>query len=148
MIKTIAALSLCTILIGTVFGSAPLVKFQSSQEQRPSGAIRVQSDLVSILASVIDPNGEPIANLTQDSFSLLEEKVPQQIVRFEAQTNRPLDLALMVDSSMSTFKDMKFEIEAASRFIRQVVQPGDTLGVFEFSEHVSELAQFSDTVSG
>jgi Ca-activated chloride channel family protein len=147
MIKTIAALSLCTMLIGAAFVSAPPVESQSSQEQRPSGAIRVQSDLVSILASVIDPKGEPIADLTLDSFSLFEEKLPQQIVRFEAQTNRPLDLALMVDSSMSTFKDMKFELEAASHFIRQVVQPGDTLGVFEFSEHVTEMAQFSSDVS-
>jgi Ca-activated chloride channel homolog len=145
MIKTIAAV--CTILVGAALASAPLVESQASQEQRPSGAIRVQTDLVSILASVIDANGEPVANLTQDSFTLFEEKVPQQIVRFEAQTNRPLDLALMVDSSMSTLKDMKFEIEAASHFIHQVVRPGDTLGVFEFSEHVSELAQFSDNVS-
>jgi Ca-activated chloride channel family protein len=145
MIKATAAV--CMMLVGISLVSAPLVESQSTQEQRPSGAIRVQTDLVSILASVIDANGEPVANLTQDSFSLLEEKIPQQVVRFEAQTNRPLDLALMVDSSMSTLKDMKFEVDAASHFIRQVVRPGDTLGVFEFSEHVSELAQFSDNVS-
>src|SRR5580704_7558572 len=118
MIKAIAAV--CMMLVGISLVSAPLVESQSTQEQRPSGAIRVQTDLVSILASVIDANGEPVANLTQDSFSLLEEKIPQQVVRFEAQTNRPLDLALMVDSSMSTLKDMKFEVDAASHFIRQV----------------------------
>lgn len=145
MIKTIAAV--CTMLVGVTLVCAPLVESQSTQQQRSSGAIRIQTDLVSILASVIDANGEPVANLAQDSFSLFEEKVPQQIVRFEAQTNRPLDLALMVDSSMSTLKDMKFEMEAASHFIRQVVRPGDALGVFEFSEHVSELGQFSDNVS-
>jgi Ca-activated chloride channel family protein len=72
--------------------------------------------------------------------------VPQKIERFEAETNRPLDLALMVDSSMSTFKDLKFETEAAAHFIRQVVRPGDTLGVFEFSESVTELSDFSSDV--
>ena len=75
-----------------------------------------------------------------------EEGVPQKIERFEAETNRPLDLALMVDSSMSTFKDLKFETEAAAHFIRQVVRPGDTLSVFEFSESVTQLSEFSDDV--
>ncbi len=105
-----------------------------AQDQRRSGVIRVQTDLVNILVSVLDANGEPVPDLTQDAFQLAEEGVPQKIERFEAETNRPLDLALMVDSSMSTFKDMKFETEAAAHFIRQVVRPGDTLGVFEFSE--------------
>ena len=91
------------------------------------GRIRVQTDLVNILASVIDANGRPIPDLTQDAFQISEEGVPQKIERFEAETNRPLDLALMVDSSMSTFKDLKFETEAAAHFIRQVVRPGDTL---------------------
>ena len=72
-----------------------------------SGVIRVQTNLVNILVSVIDANGEPVPDLTQDAFDLSEEGVPQKIERFEAQTNRPLDLALMVDSSMSTFKDVK-----------------------------------------
>jgi Ca-activated chloride channel homolog len=95
---------------------------------------------------VIDEKGEPIADLTQEAFQLSEEGVPQKIERFEAQTNRPLDLALMVDSSMSTFKDSKFETDAAARFIKQVVRPGDTLALFEFAERITELEDFSGNV--
>ncbi len=69
-----------------------------------------------------------------------------KIDRFEAENNGPIDLALMVDASMSTFKDLKLETEAAAHFIRQVVRPGDTLGVFGFSDRVSELAWFSSDV--
>jgi len=115
-------------------------------QQRRSGVIRVESNLVSILVSVIDAKGEPIADLTQDAFELSEEGAPQKIERFEAQTDRPLDLVLMIDSSMSTFKDEKIETDAAARFIRQVVRSGDTLGVFEFAEHVTQLADFSGDV--
>jgi Ca-activated chloride channel homolog len=118
----------------------------AAPQQNSRGAIRVQSDLVDILASVSDADGHPIPDLTQDAFTLSEQGVPQKIERFEAETNRPLDLALMVDSSMSTFKDMKFETEAAAHFIRQVVRPGDTLGVFEFDEIVNELSEFSSDV--
>ena len=94
---------------------------QAPQSQtKQQGVIRVQTNLVSILASVIDANGQPIPDLKQDVFQLFEEGVLQKIERFEAQTNRPLDLALMIDSSMSTFKDMKFETESAAHFIQQV----------------------------
>jgi Ca-activated chloride channel family protein len=115
-------------------------------QQNPRGAIIVQSNLVDILASVTDADGHPIPDLTQDVFTISEQGVPQKIERFEAETNRPLDLALMVDSSMSALKDLRLETEAAAHFIRQVVRPGDTLGVFEFDEIVTELSEFSSDV--
>ncbi len=126
--------------------SAGLALSSLAQQSKQSGVIRVQTNLVNILASVLDAHGQPIPDLTQDMFELSEEGVPQKIERFEAETNRPLDLALMVDSSMSTFKDMKFETESAAHFIRQVVRPGDTLGVFEFDEKVTQLSDFSADV--
>ena len=124
----------------------PSLRAQDQKQKKRPSAIRVQVDLVDVLASVIDVNGRPVPDLTQDAFTLAEEGVPQKIERFEAETNRPLDLALMVDSSMSTFKDLKFENEAAAHFIRQVVRPGDTLSVFEFSESVTQLSEYSDNV--
>jgi len=135
-----------TLVAAMVIGGAGFAFPLLARQQRHSGEIRVQTDLVDILASVTDANGRPIPDLTQDAFSLSEEGVPQKIERFEAQTNRPLDLALMVDSSMSAYKDMKFETDAAAHFIQQVVRPGDTLGVFEFDESVTQLSDFSDKV--
>lgn len=136
IVATIAVIFVC---------AAPTASLRAQQRQK-SGQIRVETTFVNILASVIDAHGQPIPDLTMDAFTLTEEGVPQKIERFEAETNRPLDLALMVDSSMSTFKDLKFENEAAAHFIRQVVRPGDTLGVFEFDESVTELSEFSDNV--
>ncbi len=117
-----------------------------ARSQRRSTELRVQTDMVGILASVTDQNGEPAPSLTQDSFQVSEEGVPQKIARFEAQTDRPLDLALMIDSSMSAFKDLRFEADASARFIQQVVRPGDALAVFEFDESVTKLSNFSDNV--
>ncbi len=117
-----------------------------AEQENQHGILRVQTNLVEVLASVIDSKGRPIPDLTQDVFDLSEEGVPQKIERFEAETNRPLDLALMVDASASTYKDLKFEAEAAAHFIRQVVRPGDHLAVFQFDETVLELADFSDDV--
>jgi len=102
--------------------------------------------LVEVLASVTDANGRPVADLPQDAFHLSEDGVPQKIARFEAQTGQPLDLVLMVDASMSETQELKAESEAAARFIREVVRPGDTLAVFEFSDSVVRLSPATDNV--
>ncbi len=134
------------LLAGTFITGAISAGPLRTRPQRPSTELRVQTDLVGILASVTDQNGQPIPDLTQDSFQVSEEGVPQKIARFEAQTDRPLDLALMIDSSMSAFKDLRFEADASARFIQQVVRPGDALAVFEFDESVTKLSNFSDNV--
>jgi len=135
------------LLVIVMAGSEGIAAFANFAEPQRPPKIRSQTDLVTILASVTDAHGQPIPDLTQDAFQISEEGVPQKIELFEAQTNRPIDLALMIDSSLSALKELKFETEAAAHFIKQVVRPGDTLGVFEFDETVTRLADFSDNVS-
>ncbi len=113
-------------------------------KQRQKGTIRVQTNLVSILANVTDAKGEPVIGLAQSAFQLFEEGVEQKIVRFEPQTNRPLDLALMVDTSGSAVIELKIERDAALHFVQEVVRPGDRLAVFSFTSDVIQLCNFSD----
>lgn len=108
------------------------------------GKIRVEVNLVNVLASVLDKNNRPVADLPKDAFELSEEGVPQKIEVFEPETQQPLDLSLMIDTSLSTFKELAFEREAAAHFIRQVLRPGDRLSVFAFDESVTQLTKFSD----
>jgi Ca-activated chloride channel family protein len=108
--------------------------------------IRVEVNLVNVLASVLDKEGRPVPGLPQEAFEIYEEGVPQKIQVFEPETRQPLDLALMIDSSLSTLKELAFEKEAAARFVRQVVRPEDRLAVFEFSDDVTQLTQFSHNV--
>jgi Ca-activated chloride channel family protein len=143
---TKSSIALRIVLVGTLVSIAAVTASLLAQDQRHPGAIQVQTNLVDILASVIDSHGQPIAGLTKDQFELSEEGVPQTIERFEAETNRPLDLALMVDASASTFKDLKFESDAAAHFIQQVIRPSDRLAVFEFDEDVTELSEFSQDI--
>ncbi|HTU36028.1 MAG TPA: VWA domain-containing protein [Candidatus Acidoferrum sp.] len=133
------------LAFAAVYVWAGRARSTSASGQR-QGEIRVETNLVEVLASVIDAHGEPVVGLTQSQFELSEDNVPQKIVRFEAQTNRPLDLVLMVDSSASEFEDLRFEGDAAAHFIRQVVRPVDRLAVFEFDEDVTELDDFSNNV--
>jgi Ca-activated chloride channel family protein len=111
------------------------------------GRIRVDVNLVSVLVSVLDDHNRPAPDLPRESFQLFEEGVEQKIDVFESETSQPLDLALMIDASLSAHKEISFEQEAAAHFIRQVLRPGDRLSVFSFDEEVTQRAAFSDNVA-
>jgi len=118
-----------------------------STEAPPQGRIKVQVNLTSVLASVLDANSRPVPDLPKEAFELYEEGVKQKIEIFEQETSQPLDLVLMIDSSLSTLKELEFELEAGASFVRQVVRPGDRLAVFQISETVTQLSGFTDKVA-
>ena len=117
------------------------------QEPTPRGTVKVTVNLVNVLVSVLDEHNRPAPNLPVDAFQVFEESVQQKIDIFEPETKLPLDIALMIDSSMSAHKEIAFERDAASHFIQQVLRPDDRLAVFEFDETVTQLAQFSSDVA-
>jgi Ca-activated chloride channel family protein len=125
--------------------ASPLGDDADSAAQR--GKIRVTVNLVNVLASVLDEHNRPAADLPRDAFQIFEEGVEQKIEVFESETQQPLDLALMIDASLSAHKEIVFEEDAAARFIQQVLRPGDRLAVFAVAEDVTQLAAFSDNVA-
>jgi len=129
--------------VSTTLGPA-VAGQRNDQDQR--GRIRVEVKLVSVLSSVLDKNGHPAMDLTADQFELYEEGVKQKIELVEPETQQPLDLTLMIDSSLSEIKELEFETDAASRFIQKLVRPGDRLALFEFADAVTQLAPFTSNV--
>lgn len=131
--------------------AGPSPRFISNSEAQNRAAdqrssIRVDVNLVSVIASVLDHNNRPAPDLQRDQFEIYEEGKPQKIDVFEPQTQQPFDLALMIDSSLSEINEMQFETEAAARFIGQVVRPDDHVAIFEFADTVTQLAGFSGNV--
>src|SRR5437879_307527 len=121
------------VALALIFPSLVALAQAPSRTPTEKGRIRVEVNLVNVIASVADKKGRPVPDLPKEEFEIYEEGVRQRIEVFEAETRQPLDLALMIDSSLSTGKELAFEREAAARFIRQVVRPGDRLAVFEVS---------------
>jgi Ca-activated chloride channel family protein len=111
------------------------------------GKIRVSVNLVSVLTSVLDEHNGPAPDLPREAFQIFEEGVEQKLEVFESETQQPLDLALMIDASLSAHKEISFEEEAAAHFIRQVLRPGDRLSVFSIAEDVTQLATYTDDVA-
>jgi Ca-activated chloride channel family protein len=142
------AVAVLTVLGGTAWCGLVVSRTWAGQggsraiEQQSS--IRVDVSLVSVLASVLDRNNRPAPDLLREQFEILEEGRPQKIEIFEQETQQPLDLALMIDASLSESAKLPFEIEAARRFVRRVMRSGDRLAVYEFADDVTQLAAFTD----
>lgn len=119
---------------------------KAAQTPTPKGTIKVNVNLVNVLVSVLDEQKRPAPNLPKDAFQVFEEGVPQKIDFFEAETKWPLDIALMIDASLSAHMDIAFERQAAEHFIRQVLRPEDRMSVFSFDENVTQRTAFTDKV--
>jgi Ca-activated chloride channel family protein len=104
------------------------------------GVIRVNVRLVRVLATVKNPAGELVGALNRDDFEILDNGAPQQITVFERQTDQPLSIAMMVDASGSTAKDLKFEADSVSRFFKALFgegNPRDTVALYSFNYEVT-----------
>ena len=117
-----------------------------NDEPNQRGRIRVSVNLVNVLVSVLDDNNRPAPDLPVEAFQIFEEGVQQKIEVFESETKQPLDIALMIDASLSAHKEITFEQQAAAHFIAQVLRPEDRLSVFAFDENVRQIAGFSENV--
>ncbi|HYA17753.1 MAG TPA: VWA domain-containing protein [Bryobacteraceae bacterium] len=88
--------------------------------QEPVFSTNVQ--VVNILATVRTRKGEIVRDLTQDDFVLLEDGRPQKIQYFTRDTDLPLTIGLLVDTSMSQVRLLPAERSASGRFLDQILR--------------------------
>jgi VWFA-related protein len=96
--------------------------------------------VVNVLASVRDKKGTFIRDLSKSDFSLLEDGRPQNITYFSRETNLPLTLGLMVDTSMSQHRLMDTERGASYRFLDKMLRDQDEVFIMQFDMAV-QLSQ-------
>jgi len=126
---------------------AAVPKEKSQEPPSSRNTVKVNVNLVNVLVSVLDEHNRPAPNLPVEGFQVLEQGVPQKIAIFESETQLPLDIALMIDASLSAHQEKATEQEAAAHFIQQVLRPEDRLSVFSFDEQVRQSPPyFSDKV--
>jgi VWFA-related protein len=123
-----------------------------SQPPRPPAANSQQSDtlsvnvnLVDLLYTVADKKGKFITNLKREDFKVYEDNRNQVITNFTAETDLPLTVALLVDTSGSIRDKLKFEQEAAIEFFYSTLHRGKDRGmVISFDSGVELLQDFTD----
>ena len=93
--------------------------------------------VVNLLATVRDKQGKIVQNLTKDDFTLEEDGRPQAIRYFSRETDLPLTLGLLIDTSMSQRRVLGQERTASYRFLDQVLREDkDKAFVIHFDREV------------
>jgi len=107
--------------------------------------ILVDVTRVNMLFTVTDKKGRFITDLNKDDFDVIEGKRPQVIQEFTAETDLPLRIGILVDTSSSIRDRFKFEQEAAIQFLNSVVHPGvDKAMVVSFDTSAELVADLID----
>ena len=96
------------------------------------GPIKVNVNVVNVLASVRDKHNTLIPNLTKDDFEIYENGQVQAIKYFSRETNLPLTIGLLVDVSRSQENLIEIERRAASSFLNAVLRPKDEALLISF----------------
>src|SRR5690349_4383882 len=106
----------------------------------PSGTrITVDVTRVNVLFTVTDKKGRFITDLTKDDFAVTENKKPQVIQEFTAETDLPLRIAILIDTSNSIRDRFKFEQEAAIEFVNSVIRPRQDKAMLVSFDTAAEL---------
>jgi Ca-activated chloride channel homolog len=92
-------------------------------EPRDPDRITLDVTRVNFLFTVSDRKGRFVTDLGKEDFEVVESKKPQNIVEFVAESDLPLRLAILVDTSNSIRDRFKFQQEAAIEFINSVIRP-------------------------
>jgi VWFA-related protein len=110
----------------------------------PPGQIRVEVNLVNLFATVRDKHKAIVTGLTKDDFQVYEDGQQQEITYFSAESNLPITLGILMDTSGSEYYMLSAEKDAASRFLGRVLRKGDLAMIMSFDTDVDLLADFTD----
>src|SRR5262245_18791606 len=112
---------------------------------QPPARITVDVTRVNVLFTVTDKKGRFITDLGKENFSVTENKKPQVIQEFTAETDLPLRIAILIDTSNSIRDRIKFEQEAAVEFINSVIRPRqDKAMIVSFDTAAELVADLND----
>jgi len=146
-LKSAAARGVATLLGVTLLSVLPFAAQQSPSATPPAGTLKVTTSVVNVFAVVKDRGGHLVPDLDKDDFEVTENNTTQEIRYFSRETDTPLTLGILVDTSPSQERVLPIEQEEAKAFVRQVIRPKDIAFVMHFDSDVELLQDFtSDTM--
>ncbi len=95
---------------------------------------RVETDLTNVLFTAVDRQRRFVTNIRREDIEVYEDGVRQEIFTFQRETDRPLSLALLIDTSNSQERTLPEEKAAARSFVDAVIRPAkDEVAVLSFT---------------
>ena len=112
----------------------------------PENLEEIEVDFVELYTTVLDKSKRPVDDLGAADFSVLEDGVGQEVVRFDQVRNLPIHAAVMLDVSASMEDGLAEAQAAALRFFEQAVTPKDRAAIVTFNDHPNLAAKFTNDV--
>jgi len=133
------------ILFALTVGLCAQQQPQKPVEDAPA-TIKVDVNVVNILASVRDKKGTLMPHLEKQDFNILEDGKPQTIKYFTRETDLPLTIGMLVDTSGSQVNLIGIERNAASQFFSQVLGKKDEAFLLMFGEESELLQDYTNSI--
>jgi len=124
--------------------SSPPASDQQDSNQSVS-TLQVNVNVVNLFFNVKDKHGTLIPDLKRDDFKVIEDGRQQTIKYFTAETDQPLTLGILIDSSVSQQRVLPMEQEVGAAFLNEVLRPKDEAFVISFDVNVDLLQDFTNS---
>ncbi len=137
------------LLVLTLAATATLVGQQSqtpTDDDQSTETLKVRVNVVQLFFNVKDKKGALIPNQKKEDFEILEDGKPQTIKYFTAESNLPLTLGILIDSSGSQMRVLEMEKEVGGAFLSQILRDKDEAFVIDFDVNVDLLQDFTNDV--
>jgi VWFA-related protein len=155
-VKRLLAAAFALVTIGGVlYAQNPAVppatgsssKAGDESTQSSGQRITVRVNLVNVLFTATDKKGREDLDLGKNDFRIFEDNHPQTIRFFSRETDLPLRIGILIDTSNSVREHLRFEQEAAIEFLNDTIQPGrDQAFLVGFDVESQMLQDYTDNV--
>ena len=122
----------------------PAPKSKTADANNPMETLKVNVDVVNLLLNTKDKSGHLIPNLTKDDFQVFEDGKLQNIKYFKSESNLPLTLGILLDTSYSQDRVLPIEKEVGANFLRQILRKQDEAFLISFDVNVDLLQDFTN----
>ena len=117
---------------------SPSPKAKEEEPLPSDDVVRVESNLTNIFFTAEDKHKRFISTLKQEDVRVLEDGLPQQVFTFQQNTDLPLSIAILVDTSRSEERTLPEEKSAAREFLEAVLRPNkDEAAIVSFTGEVT-----------
>ncbi len=110
----------------------------------PDNLEEIDVEFVELYTLVLDRDNRPVLGLDRDHFSIFEDGVPQEMVRFELVENLPIHAAILLDVSASMEGRLNAARDAAIQFFEQAITPKDRATTITFNDHPNLTSDFTN----
>ena len=144
-IRLFSILLLAALLLPASAQKTGSEKDAGDKEEPQGPSIRVLVEEVNLQLTVSDGGNHLVTALNKEDFQILEDKKPQSITAFSRESDIPLRIGLLIDTSNSIRDRFEFEQHASAEFFRSLLRPGKDKAFLASFDSIPELVMdFTD----